>query len=139
MVLSSGAKYEGTRDETGRPDGRGVLTFRRYQQFASLENSTHARNMHTFASGNKYEGEFKEGKFHGRGVLQQCMGTEDTVFDWNLLPSFYGVRYEGEFRNGIRHGSGVLTFANGNTYSGTWNARGKFDWSLLSQMPQSED
>ena len=49
------------------------------------------------SKGNKYDGEFWDGKKHGRGVYL----------------SVDGDQYEGEFRDGKRHGRGLFTSADG--------------------------
>ena len=50
-----------------------------------------------------YEGEYRDGKEHGRGTF---------ISDDN--------RYEGEFRNGKKNGQGTQTWASGQTYEGEW-------------------
>ncbi len=52
--------------------------------------------------GSVYQGEFKDGLFHGRGILR-----------WEN-----GAVYEGEFRNGLAHGHGRLTGAEGSVLEG---------------------
>ncbi len=52
-----------------------------------------------------YDGAMRNGKMHGRGVL-----------DWAN-----GFRYEGELRGGKQHGHGTLTQANGARYVGGWH------------------
>jgi len=52
----------------------------------------------------KYEGEMKEGKEHGRGVLVYADS----------------ARYEGDWKDGKWHGHGVRVFANGDRYEGDW-------------------
>ena len=47
--------------------------------------------------GGCYEGEHKDGKYHGQGT--------ETWSD--------GDKYEGEFKNGKYHGQGTLTFPDG--------------------------
>jgi hypothetical protein len=51
----------------------------------------------TYPSGNKYVGEYKDGKPYGQGI-----GTFAN-----------GDKYVGEVRDGKRHGQGILTFADG--------------------------
>ena len=66
----------------------------------------------------KYEGEMKEGWFHGKGKF---------TFE-------NGVIYDGEFEKGRFHGKGVLIYPNGGKYSGEWE-RGKLlngNYQILS-------
>ena len=62
----------------------------------------HGRGVFTWPSGDRYEGDFVNGKRTGRGV-----------YTW---PS--GDRYEGDFVNGKRTGRGVYTWPSGNRYEG---------------------
>ena len=52
----------------------------------------------------RYEGEWRDGKYHGQGVL--------TLAD--------GRRYEGEYRDGKKNGQGVFTWPDGRRYEGAW-------------------
>ena len=51
-----------------------------------------------------YEGQYKDGKMNGTGLLQ--------------YPN--GDRYEGEFKDDLPHGNGVHEWSRGNTYEGEW-------------------
>ena len=59
--------------------------------------------------GDKYVGEFKNGKGHGVGT-----------YFW-----VYGDKYVGEFKNGIAHGKGIFTDASGKVYEGLF-ANGQY-------------
>ena len=59
--------------------------------------------------GDKYVGEFKNGKGHGQGT-----------YIW-----VYEDKYVGEFRDGIAHGKGTLTLADGRVKAGIWE-NGRF-------------
>jgi hypothetical protein len=54
--------------------------------------------------GFKYEGEFKEDKFHGKGVM--------------IFPN--GRKYEGEFKESKAHGKGAMIFPDGHKYEGMY-------------------
>jgi hypothetical protein len=57
-------------------------------------------SCHWFADStdhSKYEGEFKDGKYHGTGTFQRGDG----------------MKYEGSFVGGQARGMGLLTFADG--------------------------
>ena len=58
----------------------------------------------TYANGDKYVGEWRNGKYHGQGTLTYDNGGE----------------YVGEFRNGRYDGQGTITYSswNSNGYSG---------------------
>lgn len=62
------------------------------------------RGTVSWASGHRYEGEFKDSEFYGVGV-----------FTW---PD--GSRYEGEFSVGRRHGTGVHSSPSGHRYEGPY-------------------
>jgi S1-C subfamily serine protease len=58
----------------------------------------------TFASGDKYVGEFKNDKFHGQGTYTWANGN----------------KYVGGFKDNNKHGQGTYTWASGNKYVGEW-------------------
>ena len=60
-------------------------------------------------TGDKYVGEFRNGKRNGQGTYTFATGD----------------KYVGQHRNGKRHGQGTFTFANGNKYVGEFR-NGKF-------------
>ncbi len=75
-------------------DGRGVFKYDggdRYEgQF--LEGKRNGQGVYYWASGNKYDGEWLNGEQHGRGIMTYTNGDE----------------YDGYFKNGKRHGYGSL-------------------------------
>jgi hypothetical protein len=59
---------------------------------------------YTFANGNKYVGEWQDGKWHGQGTM--------TFAD--------GAKYVGEWQDGDYHGQGTFTFPDGEKYVGEY-------------------
>ena len=57
---------------------------------------------YTSANGNKYVGEYKNGKRHGNGT-----------FIYGPKSEWAGDKYVGEFKDGKRYGQGTYTWANG--------------------------
>ena len=62
----------------------------------------HGKGSYTFPNGEKYIGEYKEGEVHGKGTL--------------TFPD--GEKYEGEWKNNKMHGKGIHSFPNGTKYVG---------------------
>ncbi len=74
--------------------------------------------------GDVYEGGFKDGTFHGKGVYHY-------LSEHHLSP---GDRYEGGFRYGDRHGEGTYHHQNGDKMTGEWaknwmNGEGRYEFS----------
>ena len=79
----------------------------------------------------KYEGDLKEGKYHGQGTLTysehiyvsvDADGFETTKEE-NIADEFlkyFAVIYKGEWKNGLRHGKGTMTYGDSGVYDGEW-------------------
>ena len=65
-------------------------------------NCINGQGTYLFVDGNKYVGEFKDGKQYGQGTFTFA----------------HGDKYVGEFKDGKMHGQGTYTFANGQIYNG---------------------
>ena len=72
----------------------------------------------------RYEGEFRDGKEHGRGVYTQSGYRYDGEWregqrhGYGKLETWNNFTYEGEFREDKYHGHGKLTMSNGQSYEG---------------------
>ena len=121
--LGDTVQWTGSCEPDGRAVGDGVAEWRtdgkvtaRYEgQYR--DGKAHGRGVFTFPRGVRYVGEFRDDKFNGRGLY--------------IWPS--GNRYEGEFRDGKMNGQGVYTMANGNRHIGEYrdgkrNGRGVATW-----------
>ena len=96
IVFKNGDSYEGeiAKDQ---PNGTGIYKFK---------NKSY------------YQGEFKDGKFHGRGKLVDTFNELTITGDFKLgnaqgrckVEYGEGISYEGEVRQGLRNGKGTLTF-----------------------------
>jgi hypothetical protein len=82
---------------------------------------------HVDTLGNRYEGEWFDGKKHGKGKMDFANGCTYTG-DWvDNMATGEGIfiwansdRYEGQIKNGQRHGKGSYYFVNGDKYIGDW-------------------
>ena len=99
----------------------------------------------TFDSGEKYVGEWKDGKKHGKGTYIYTNGEKEEELE--AVSSSYvgefkdgkrhghgtyrhtsGSKYVGEYKDGKKHGQGTVTFTNGNNFVGAFK-NGKVKWS----------
>ena len=60
--------------------------------------------MRTYSNGNKYLGEWKDGKANGKGTHSLADGS----------------KYVGEYKNGKPYGQSTKVWSNGTTNDGTW-------------------
>lgn len=82
----------------------------------------HGRGTYTLPGGTKYIGEFQVGKYHGQGTYTRPGGTtyvgefqDGRYHGQGSLTSSAGERYIGEFRHDKQNGRGVRVAANGAT------------------------
>ena len=76
---------------------------------------------------NEYKGEWKDGKFEGKGTLTEAWGGVYTGdFKNNLAHGFGrqeekdGSWWEGEFKNDLLHGKGIFVNYDGATFEGNF-------------------
>ena len=77
---------------------------------------TNCTGTRMWASGDVYEGDFKDGKQHGKGKYTLASGDV----------------YEGDFKDGKQHGKGKYSSADGTTYEGIW-VDGEYSESLTTE------
>jgi hypothetical protein len=73
------------------------------------DGKQHGQGTFTYSDGSKYVGEFKDGEYHGQGTLTYPEGS----------------KYVGEWKDGKQHGQGTLTMIHGTKDEGIWKD-GKF-------------
>ncbi len=85
----------------------------------------YGQGTHTWPNGNKYVGEWEDGKMHGQGAMVYGHGYK-YVGEWKSGERYGlgtytwadGRKYEGEWKDDMIHGQGTLTWSNGNKYEG---------------------
>ena len=68
------------------------------------DGKRHGQGTDTYAGGGKYVGEYKDGNRHGQGTYAQGNGE----------------KYVGELKDGKPHGQGTVTFVDGRVQQGIW-------------------
>ena len=72
-----------------------------------------------YANGDKYVGEWKNGKPNGQGTYNYGVGPND------------GDKYVGEWKDGSKHGQGSYTYANGDNYVGKFSNDKKWGQGVM--------
>jgi hypothetical protein len=109
-----------TKVQEAKGQGSNGVTYIYTGYVRASDAMRHGNGTCTFSTGDRYEGEWKDGKMNGRGKYMYKNGEE----------------YEGEFLNDQMSGFGRYVWPNGNgtnVYEGEWknskqNGRGKFLW-----------
>ena len=93
----------------GLADGYGeAIGTARYQgEFKA--GRKHGKGVKNWPSGDRYDGEFAEDRKHGRGV-----------YTWGPRSAWAGEKYSGHFVDDRRDGQGVYEWPNGDRYVGPW-------------------
>jgi len=79
------------------------------EHFAKVRKWTNCQGTTVGPKGEKYVGEFFNGKFHGQGTFAHA-----------------GRKYVGQYKNHKKHGQGTYKYANGDKYVGEWK-KAKYD------------
>lgn len=88
--------------------------------------------IYVFKDGDRYEGFFKNSKFHGQGLMLWNNGSgsgysgykgkflEGQIDGYGLYAFANGDTYEGVFEKGKFHGQGIYKYNSGGSYAGEW-------------------
>ena len=84
-------------------------------------------SIYVWENGDKYEGEFVDGLFHGQGTIVYSDGSsyvgewKDGLFHGQGTGAFANESsYTGEFKEGKRNGKGTYIYENGSSWIGEW-------------------
>ncbi|PSB67968.1 hypothetical protein C7B61_03340, partial [filamentous cyanobacterium CCP1] len=106
LTYPDGTQYYGAVADNQPADGRGTMLF---------------------ASGNRYDGEFQNGRRNGCGTQTYANGRqyvgefqEDALNGQGMWTLENGDRYIGTFQDNRCHGEGVFIFVDGATQRGIW-------------------
>ncbi len=92
-------------------NGQGTETYNDGDKYVGefKDGKRHGQGTFTWSDGDKYIGKWKDGKYHGEG--KQTSYNIDGSIDQH---------YVGEYENGEKHGHGFMVFTNEGTYLGGW-------------------
>ncbi|HLP14459.1 MAG TPA: hypothetical protein VK177_21190 [Flavobacteriales bacterium] len=87
----------------------------------------HGKGILTFADKSVYNGEFKDGKRHGKATMKWADGNvytgayeDDKRSGFGKMTYSGGGSYEGEWKNNLMHGEGTITWSRGDVHKGTF-------------------
>ena len=102
------ASYSGGCKD-GLAEGHGEATGSARYQGEFKAGRKHGKGVKTWPSGDRYEGDFVEDRKEGTGT-----------YTWGRGSAWAGERYSGGFRADRRHGHGVYEWPGGDRYEGPW-------------------
>ena len=124
-------RYEGEVNAESKAHGKGIKIYESGARFdGEWRDGKAVKGTVFWANGDKYEGEFENGTYNGKGVLDythsyNCRARyegefKDGKYNGKGVWTYNGFRYEGEFKDGKHDGYGVYFYSNGNRYEGEW-------------------
>lgn len=103
-------RYEGGCSPAGLAEGRGRAMGVATYEGGFRAGRKHGKGVKTWADGERYEGDFVDDAKQGVGT-----------YVWGRDTPWAGERYTGQYRADKRHGHGVYEWTNGDRYEGTWS------------------
>ncbi|KFB45658.1 AGAP010199-PA-like protein [Anopheles sinensis] len=104
-----------------------VFNIKRYDGPRNKKNEPSGAGSAKLINGDRYEGTFRKGLYHGSGVLKERTGHRYEGGFQKGLRNGRGTQtypdrssYCGDWRKGVRHGYGVYKYANGDCFEGNW-------------------
>ena len=104
-----GSPTKSTKVWTSWNNCEGTYTYANGDKYVGewKDGNKHGQGTYTYADGDKYVGEFKDGKRHGQGTLYYLANNQ-----------FKGDIYIGEFKDGKWHGQGTYTYGSKSKWAG---------------------
>lgn len=135
---TDGSYYLGEVNEAGNPHGYGTWYYAQGDRYEGnfANGKRHGVGRYHFSNGNRYEGQFDNGAISGFGTYYYTNGD---IYEGNYKNgkrcgagiSTYsnGAKYLGNFENDVKHGKGVYCYSNGDRFVGEWKEGKRVDGS----------
>lgn len=105
--LAQGTYSGGCKD--GLADGYGKVSGAGSYDGYFRAGKKHGKGVKVMPNGDRYEGDFSDDYRHGKGF-----------YVWGEKTPWAGDRYEGDYQRDLRHGKGVYQWNSGDRYEGEW-------------------
>ena len=134
IFYSNNDLYEGFIDNF-LPNGKGIIIFSSGNKYKGdfKEGKREGTGKYIFSDKTIYNGKFKNNKFDGKGILEWTNNikyegefSEGYLNNEGKLADNEGEKYEGNFKNNCFEGKGKYTFEDGSTYEGSFSSNYRF-------------
>ena len=122
-----GLFFDDNQNSTQKRQEKDWYGFKQMTKYIFGADNKNGQGTHTYSSGNKYVGEFKDGKRHGYGTYSFVNGdkyigefSEDLFSGQGTMIYANGEKYVGKWKDGVANGQGTYTFEDGTVQSGLW-------------------
>eukprot|EP00118_Oscarella_pearsei_P000853 m.5968 g.5968 ORF g.5968 m.5968 type:complete len:926 (+) comp14594_c0_seq1:56-2833(+) len=106
----------------------------------------HGRGTQTWADGSLYEGDYENGKRHGNGIHKWKNGeryegsyVEDTRHGKGAYSWPNGAKYEGDFIRDKKEGKGTFLLPSGNWFEGLYKNDERLGFGVLTYIDETQD
>jgi hypothetical protein len=94
---------------SGLAEGKGEASGTARYEGEFKQGRKHGRGIKSWSTGDRYEGEFREDQKNGHGA-----------YTWGEGTPWAGEKYSGEYRHDLRDGIGTYEWPDGERYTGHW-------------------
>lgn len=112
----------------GLAEGRGEAVGKARYEGAFKQGRKHGRGVKVWSSGDRYEGDFVEDRKEGQGA-----------YHWGAETPWAGQKYVGHYRNDKREGTGTYEWPDGERYTGFWKEDAAVGAPTMRMLAQVRD
>lgn len=122
--------YKGEYNKNGLRHGKGISKYASGEVYDGefKDDKRHGKGIYKYPSGSVYDGDWNNNKKNGKGTFQYASGDvydgewkDGNMHGKGIYKYASGAVYDGEYKYDKKHGKGTYKYASGAVYDGDWN------------------